>query len=828
MKIVPVAIGVVKVLNKVARAIAQMFGFQLPDLNWDGVKSGSTATEDLGNNLDNTADKAKKLKRQLAGFDELNNLTTPSSGSGSGSGAGVGGADFELDLPGYNMLEGFSKGIDDMTDKIMKFFGITEDAFGKLSFNFWDMDENLQKLIVALGLLVGAKYLGKLINFLKIMPGSLSKNAIAFAGLIAAIDGFLNINNAWRKDLNNTNKILGIFTKAELKAGAGALEMAAGGAAIGYKFGGPLGAIIGSITGAITALITTLKKYNDVVKEYGKNNENTINNIKAVSVIAGTAASLINPVLGLAAAWHTYKTNIDAVAANTAFGTIKLSSQDLENVNNMITSSVYSMKDAYDNFKSTLEENASSFRNLYNETDLSLYKFSTLGEELSGTTGQKIIDGIKDTSEKAQQLVQTSTDGVISLLYEQFKHSTTISKEEQNELIKTLQTGSNTRQSKIKDVENQISTIYENAMNERGYLNEEELKKIREHYQKIAELTKSETEMAGVELNRIVSRNLNATNGITKESLYEYLDQVTKSYETATQKVEENYDAQYQAAVAAGQKIYENMLAEGKSKEEAQKAYNATVSKLQEDANKQREEQMNKLSNTISGMNKEVFQSVINNYIELSKKTDSNLNEIERSAKKQMEEVLRANGINIEELTNQAKNGGRNIAQGYSDNFRLYYNVNPTLPNISNQAKTAGRDSAISYNNGFNNAIKLSLGNLPKISLNQTTNQNGQMELTPSVRWFAKGGFPNTGEFFMARESGPELVGRMGNRTAVANNDQIVSGIERGVYNAVINAQGVQSQSGTNVYIGNKQVYKSFSNGLRTENNRLGRSSIRV
>ena len=93
---------------------------------------------------------------------------------------------------------------------------------------------------------------------------------------------------------------------------------------------------------------------------------------------------------------------------------------------------------------------------------------------------------------------------------------------------------------------------------------------------------------------------------------------------------------------------------------------------------------------------------------------------------------------------------------------------------------------------------------------------------------FANGGFPNTGEFFMARESGPELVGRMGNRTAVANNDQIVSGIERGVYNAVINAQGVQSQSGTNVYIGNKQIYKSFSNGLRTENNRLGRSSIRV
>lgn len=53
---------------------------------------------------------------------------------------------------------------------------------------------------------------------------------------------------------------------------------------------------------------------------------------------------------------------------------------------------------------------------------------------------------------------------------------------------------------------------------------------------------------------------------------------------------------------------------------------------------------------------------------------------------------------------------------------------------------------------------------------------------------FASGGFPTTGEMFIARESGPELVGRIGNKTAVANNDQIVDGISManvGVENAV-------------------------------------------
>lgn len=53
---------------------------------------------------------------------------------------------------------------------------------------------------------------------------------------------------------------------------------------------------------------------------------------------------------------------------------------------------------------------------------------------------------------------------------------------------------------------------------------------------------------------------------------------------------------------------------------------------------------------------------------------------------------------------------------------------------------------------------------------------------------FADGGFPNDGQLFIAREAGPELVGTMGGRTAVANNDQIVEGIRQGVYDAVVAA----------------------------------------
>lgn len=65
-----------------------------------------------------------------------------------------------------------------------------------------------------------------------------------------------------------------------------------------------------------------------------------------------------------------------------------------------------------------------------------------------------------------------------------------------------------------------------------------------------------------------------------------------------------------------------------------------------------------------------------------------------------------------------------------------------------------------------------------------------------SVDWYANGGFPQTGQLFAARESGPELVGQIGNRTAVANNDQIVDAVSEGVFKAVVSAMDGKQQQG--------------------------------
>ena len=56
----------------------------------------------------------------------------------------------------------------------------------------------------------------------------------------------------------------------------------------------------------------------------------------------------------------------------------------------------------------------------------------------------------------------------------------------------------------------------------------------------------------------------------------------------------------------------------------------------------------------------------------------------------------------------------------------------------------------------------------------------------PRIPAFASGGYPETGQLFLARENGiNEMIGRIGSRSAVANNDQIVEAVSSGVAGAV-------------------------------------------
>lgn len=76
-----------------------------------------------------------------------------------------------------------------------------------------------------------------------------------------------------------------------------------------------------------------------------------------------------------------------------------------------------------------------------------------------------------------------------------------------------------------------------------------------------------------------------------------------------------------------------------------------------------------------------------------------------------------------------------------------------------------------------------------------------------SWRWFAQGGFPDAG-IFLANETGnPEMVGQIGNRPAVANNDQIVAAVSRGVAEAVSRVLGTNNSQAITVNVDGRELF---------------------
>lgn len=88
----------------------------------------------------------------------------------------------------------------------------------------------------------------------------------------------------------------------------------------------------------------------------------------------------------------------------------------------------------------------------------------------------------------------------------------------------------------------------------------------------------------------------------------------------------------------------------------------------------------------------------------------------------------------------------------------------------------------------------------------------------PQIPLLASGGVVDSGQMFIAREAGAELVGNVGNKTSVMNNDQIVEAVSDGVYRAVVAAMSQSGNGETAIYIDGRRVFevvKSYNNRER-------------
>ena len=118
-KLLPYLIAGTKVLREMTSAIASLVGFEMPEVDYSGVETLASGSEDTASALDDATESAKKLKSYMLGFDELNVISPDNSSSGVDDSVGA----LDIDLPEYDFLgDATNKRVEGIVENIKELF----------------------------------------------------------------------------------------------------------------------------------------------------------------------------------------------------------------------------------------------------------------------------------------------------------------------------------------------------------------------------------------------------------------------------------------------------------------------------------------------------------------------------------------------------------------------------------------------------------------------------------------------------------------------------------------------------------------------------------
>ena len=164
--------AIIMAIKEIIKSIASLFGYDLSSGGSTNL-ADNIGISDIDSGLGSATKKAKELKKQLMGFDEINNIDPASTSGSSGSGGVATGIDDKL----LNSLKEWDNKMNSITgkaqeyrDKILEALGFTKDINGKLNWSWTDMNNILKVLTIIAGIVGGILIIGKitkLVNWLK-------------------------------------------------------------------------------------------------------------------------------------------------------------------------------------------------------------------------------------------------------------------------------------------------------------------------------------------------------------------------------------------------------------------------------------------------------------------------------------------------------------------------------------------------------------------------------------------------------------------------------------------------------------------------------------
>ena len=822
--ILPYGIAALKVIRELANAVADLFGFTLPEVDYSGlVNVGDTAT-DVSDALDEATGSATKLKKTLLGIDEINVMGNTNSGE---NGSASGGSGFQFDIPTYDFMGEINTNIDDAYKTIKKLVS----PIKKIIKMLWEYKE-----IVGLGL--GSIVIGKLWDKLKALW-------------------------EWFSGLKLVNQFLSGFNFI-YETGAGVLKSVDAGIAD----------VRNSLTGMQKAAIVAVAGFAEFavvennIREIAMGCDDVIGNIVEIGVVVGAAAAAMYVALGPAGlAVAGCVALVGAIAGVTKAQNEMMTAMSNEVFYSGTGAKISDLADGYSSLMNSIVathqpiiDNQGKIDDLRGSVEKASSSIDGIGRALTigSATASEKIDEIKalfgQLESDTKTIMEEIYNNIVNAISGSFGTALVeagYSIPEIMEFLKQLRgEGENTLDSLMTELEELNSSMEAAEITQDEYAN-----RYTEIKQKMLELTGATSEYTGV-FNTLKDSigNIDWEDATAKENFF---TQVTSSSTEAKTAINDMYDALINDFETAKQwstdpvvtKLIDDLInvAESDRHRQLQSVDNELTSlydAIQEDiilktaGVKEKATQewndMNWFEQMWNGGNEAKYvQAQMSNYRKniatpVSNAIDESFEKLGVDGSAWADEAM-TSVLDTLFDTERVGNSRRTRAMVVSYGTGIEDAISKALEDAGKGAKSTATDvgeaTGKAYMRGISSAMK-STG-LPTLKANVTVGGSGLASL--KFMAYANGGFPDyhSAEVFVAREAGPELVGSIGNRNAVVNNDQIVESVSQGVYRAVVQAMG---QSGGNqvveAKVNDKVLFEVVVSRNRQETMRTGYSPL--
>lgn len=437
--------------------------------------------------------------------------------------------------------------------------------------------------------------------------------------------------------------------------------------------------------------------------------------------------------------------------------------------------------------------------------------------DLTGIVEQEDIDAIKENLEK---IVTEITNKLDARKNNDLKNlqplAAYMGDDVYNSIVKKTNEFYNKQEKETREYQNKINEILKNA--EGRALIEDELNEINKYRTKMLEIGVQTASEKSDEYYIVMSKLKNNLGKLSVEQASEYIQQAIKTRDKTIKAAEEQYD---KVIAEAGRLKDANIISE-----EEYRSMVGTAMMAKDDTIKAADDQYNEIYNTTK-----------NKLGDTSKYIDEETGEIKSNWEVFTTTIKDEFDESLDKIKSKAETKLDEIKNKFTEKFGTPEDWKKKFWAIVDGAQLALDKLKTKFENWkakiktphfeWDNKDVYKTSGVVKKALEALNLPTSIPKL--KVNWYQEGGYPTSGDLFFANENGiPEMVGRIGNQTAVANNDQITTSITNALVSALNQYDFGGGNSPTTIYIGNRKVYEGYGDYVADENDRYGTNMIKI